>query len=155
MNQIVFVLYNGTVQLCEERGLKLNRLPAIIILLICLNWWSITDRIQHSCLRSLLLFYQFYISETIYVIDSFNLKRELQKLQSCNDYSVIFIDHYRFYKSLKRNNIHSIFLSMDVHLFSNSLFNSLNAKVVSYWNQATDLRSKLIDWFLYGGNVGL
>ena len=90
-----------------------------------------------------------------YVIDSFNLKRELQKLQSCNDYSVIFIDHYRFYKSLKRNNIHSIFLSMDVHLFSNSLFNSLNAKVVSYWNQATDLPSKLIDWFLYGGNVGL
>ena len=76
VNQLVLVLYSGTIQFQAERDLKLTRLSA----LTCPH---LVKFLKHSksgtaFLREIvIIFAPIYLSEATYVVSSFNLMTEL------------------------------------------------------------------------------
>ena len=80
MNQMVLVLFSEAIQLCAERDLKLIRSSAIISPYLA-------ELIRHNksnaaFLHDIVIFSPFYLSDATFVISSFKLGPELQKLIS-------------------------------------------------------------------------
>ena len=72
MNQLVLVLCSGTIHFCAERDLKLTRLSAIIS--PYLAKFMKHNKSDTTFLHEIvIIFSPIYLSETTYVISSFNV----------------------------------------------------------------------------------
>ena len=76
---MVFVLYSGKKQLLVELDSKLTRLPCVTSL--CLAKFVKHNKSNTAFLHKIIIIFSpFYLSEATYVISSFNMRTELQKL---------------------------------------------------------------------------
>ena len=102
MNQMVFVLYSGTIQPKVERDLTLTRLSGIISPYLA-------KLIKHNKSNTALLhdivttFSPFYLSDTTYVMNQFipSKDRAIKVNSTCNNHSM------NLYITLGINNIHN------------------------------------------------